>query len=496
MLRSLKSKLILSHFIVILCAFTLTAAIAIVPVRRAQQQELDSRLTQTAETLARQVDLARMTSDQFPVGDRLASPVLLDLIARNQGRIGGAFVLLVDEDGQIVFDSRPDQPLQGQESQQLRTAIAMLASHIDPLTGDERPVIQLRRIQQAQTAEPVTVGGLRIVIAGTPATRAVADDPLYVAAAAPERELPIVGRVVRPIIIGGGIGLIVSILIAALIARSISNPLSKLTTTAREIDAGNLDLRADPSSDPEVGTLVHAFNGMLDRLAATYAAQRRMLAHIAHELRTPLTSIQGYAGAMRDGLATTPAVRDEALDVILEESERMGTLVDQILRLTRLESGDIAVRRESVNVRDLFETIAREFRQTVDDASITLEIDSPSNLWLQGDPEYLRQVLSNLVSNAVRHTPEGGTIRLIAHQSTAAAVRITVQDTGEGIPESDVEHIFDRFYRGSDTAGQGFGLGLAIVREIIIQHRGAIRVESAEGQGTTFTIDLPASSSD
>jgi signal transduction histidine kinase len=222
-----------------------------------------------------------------------------------------------------------------------------------------------------------------------------------------------------------------------------------------------------------------------------------LLANVAHELRTPLTSVQGYAQALRDGVLRDDQERDEALLAITEESGRMGELVNQILQLSRLESGQSELDVTSFEVADLFERLRRQFLPLAAQAQVELDFSAAPRLVLHADEGLLMQAIGNLVSNGLRHTPAGGAVNVRAVRAAGPAgapvVRLAVTDSGAGIPEEQLDRIFERFYRGGTTpAGRRFGLGLAIVAEIVARHHGDISVESAVGAGTTFTIDLPA----
>jgi signal transduction histidine kinase len=238
---------------------------------------------------------------------------------------------------------------------------------------------------------------------------------------------------------------------------------------------------------------------MSRRVAATSRSQRELLANVAHELRTPLTSVQGYAQALRDGVIEDRAEQERALTTIGRESERMANLIGQLLDLARLESGQSRLKLRPVAAANLLDRVAERFQPAASRKGIVLHVAGGTGLTIQGDEDRLVQILSNLVDNALRHTPGGGHVKLEAASNLvlngrAADIRLTVADTGEGIPPDRLPHIFDRFDRGASatTDGSGFGLGLAIVRELVALHGGTIRVSSQVGLGTTFVVDLPA----
>ncbi|HEU5422407.1 MAG TPA: ATP-binding protein, partial [Nitrolancea sp.] len=224
---------------------------------------------------------------------------------------------------------------------------------------------------------------------------------------------------------------------------------------------------------------------------------RRLLANVAHELRTPLTSVQGYAQGLSDDVFTTPEAREEALRTIREESERVNELVLQVLQLARLESGQAEPRPRPVDLDALIARVLRRHRPAAEAAAVSLNEPARADLSILADESLLEQAIDNLVRNAIRHTPPGGSVGVSVRTAALTGERerrlkIRVSDSGHGIPPDELTHIFDRFYRGSDEAARdGFGLGLAIVREIAFSHGGVVSAESESGRGATFVIDLP-----
>lgn len=288
-------------------------------------------------------------------------------------------------------------------------------------------------------------------------------------------------------------------MLGILIARTVANPLRDLTNSVGSISATDLNQRVNVDTGGEVGTLVAAFNHMLDRLASTYQSQRDLLANIAHELRTPLTSIQGYAQALKDDVIKDDAARVDALHTITEEARRMTELVEQIMQLSRLESGQLPASFVEADVDALLTRLDRRFAPLADQRGVALTVNADSGVRCVLDEELLLQALGNLTGNAIRHTEPGGTVEIRASRVAAPTrkprLQITVRDSGEGISEVELERIFDRFYRASAGASRhdarNFGLGLAIVQEIVKRHRGEISVQSVPGGGTTFALDLP-----
>lgn len=499
MFASLRSKLFLSHFLVILLAFLLAALVAVVPLRRAQTATEEARLQASAQSVARQLNLAQQIGARLPPEGPTSQRVLQSLIDAEQ-RQTGRRVLLSSHEGIVQLDSDDGGTLVGTQLPGLPGAIQRvdrlaLAVSTEPRESDG--VI----IPRAAVAAPLrTVDDFIGAVATTSNLDVPVPERLYVVTLAPNQRLPVFDRGLAPFVLAAGAAAVISIPLAFLLARTISQPITELTRAARAIAAGNLNRRAPGSDDTgEVGTLVNAFNTMVERLAGTYESQRRLLANVAHELRTPLTSVQGYAQALRDGVLRDEDERDDALLAITEESGRMGELVNQILQLSRLESGQAELDVSPFEVGELFERLRRQFLPLAAQARVELDFNAAPHLELHADEELLMQAIGNLVSNGLRHTPAGGAISVravrAAGSSGAAVVRILVTDSGAGIPAEQLERIFDRFYRGGGTppASRRFGLGLAIVAEIVARHRGVISVESEIGEGTTFTIDLPTS---
>ncbi|NBD22622.1 HAMP domain-containing sensor histidine kinase [Paenibacillus glycinis] len=233
--------------------------------------------------------------------------------------------------------------------------------------------------------------------------------------------------------------------------------------------------------------------------------RRDFVANVSHELRTPLSMLQGYSEALLDDIAASPEERKELAHVIYEESLRMGRLVKDLLDLARMEAGHMEMKLETTDLTVLLKRVHRKFQGLAKEQSIQLDIELPSEplVIAEADEDRLEQVLTNLLSNAIRHTPQEAHIAVSARQAVVERklfVEIKVRDEGEGIPNEDLPFIFERFYKADKArtrgaSSGGTGLGLAIVKNIIESHQGRIRAESTVGVGTTFTLLLPVDSS-
>ena len=268
-------------------------------------------------------------------------------------------------------------------------------------------------------------------------------------------------------------------------------PLKTLTETAEQINRADDLSRRIPYDGPsdEVGSLVDSFNQTLERLEALFRSQQRLLADVSHELRTPLTVIKGNADLMR----RMRQLDEESLTSIDQEAGRLTRLVGGLLLLAQAESGKLALVEKPVEL-DLLVTEVFQEMSVLAGSKVRLRLNEIDQVIVIGDRDRLKQVLINLVANAIQYTPYGGDV-FLSLEKIGEQARIICRDTGPGIPPDDLPHIFERFYRAekSRTRGKatGFGLGLSIANWIVERHEGRIEVNSKEGQGTSFAIWLP-----
>jgi two-component system sensor histidine kinase ResE len=246
----------------------------------------------------------------------------------------------------------------------------------------------------------------------------------------------------------------------------------------------------------EMKQVVGSFNTMAAQVASTQTAQREFVANVSHDLKTPLTSIWGWSQALLDGAATTPERRQQAAIVIHAEAESMTRMVDQLLDLARLESGQLQLIREPVDLPSLLSQIRDGFLSLAREKGVQIELNANPVPPISGVPDGLTQVFTNLVDNALAHTQTGGRIQLSVYPFGSGTVEVIVQDNGSGIPAAELGRVFERFYqvdksRSTTEIRAGAGLGLAIAKEWVAAHGGQIAVHSQVGQGSTFTIRLP-----
>jgi signal transduction histidine kinase len=277
-----------------------------------------------------------------------------------------------------------------------------------------------------------------------------------------------------------------------LLARGMTSPLREMVAATREMARGRYDRRVTATSRDEVGELARAFNAMATELAEVDRLRRDIVANVSHELRTPLGALRARLENLVDEVETA----DKAtLSAMLAQVERLGDLVSQLLDLSKLESGAVPLQRSSISAAVLLAEVADEWRTRAEIRDVRVQTRvQPEPLMVKGDEARLHQVLSNLVANAVRHSPRGGVILLTAGE-VEEAVRLEVADEGPGIPRGESERVFERFYRSDSartSAEGGSGLGLAIARWIVDLHGGRIWVDDdAAPMGCRFVIELP-----
>ena len=288
-----------------------------------------------------------------------------------------------------------------------------------------------------------------------------------------------------------------ALILGILLARTLTRPIQALTRATQAVAAGDLGQRVVIHAHDELGELASAFNQMSADLAQANAARRQMSADIAHDLRTPLTVISGYLESLRDGvLQPTPA----RFDTMYAEAQHLLRLVEDLRTLSLADAGELTLNQVAVPPDALLKRVTTAYQHPAEQSGVALSVDVPGHLPdLVVDPDRMIQVLGNLVSNALRYTPEGGQITLGA-AARGNTIALTVADTGAGIPSEALPRIFDRFYRVDESRVQHepsamhsteSGLGLAITKSIVEAHGGTVTVASEVGQGTTFTVALP-----
>ncbi|HMV29273.1 MAG TPA: ATP-binding protein, partial [Anaerolineales bacterium] len=282
-----------------------------------------------------------------------------------------------------------------------------------------------------------------------------------------------------------------ALFLGILLSRSISRPIRELTKATHNMADGNLGQQVIVRSRDEIGELAQSFNKMSADLARSFNLRKQMTADIAHELRTPLSLILGHAEGVHDGVLQPSR---ENFEIIREEAERLEHLVSDLRTLSLADAGELSVEFQPVNLNELMSDVHTHYLTLFNQKRITLDLETaPGILTANLDPSRFAQVLNNILDNALRYTPEGGRVELKT-QLTENRIQLSVKDSGEGVSSEEAQHLFDRFYRVSESRNRndgGSGLGLAIAKSIVEMHKGRIWAESEKGKGLRVVIELP-----
>jgi signal transduction histidine kinase len=293
------------------------------------------------------------------------------------------------------------------------------------------------------------------------------------------------------LLVAGAIAAAIALGLARWLARGMTQPLRDMAQAARQMETGDYSRRVHTTSRDEVGQLATAFNRMSGELESLERLRRELVANVSHELKTPISALRAHLENLLDGVEEPDP---ETLQVMLSQSERLSRLVEQLLDLSRLESGELTLRREGVPLRRLVAEVLSEVEVVRSGREVRVEDRVPDDIpAVFGDRERLHQVLFNLLDNAVRLTPPGGEVVVSAHRVDGRC-EVSVTDTGPGIPAEHLPRLFERFYRVDPARARddgGTGIGLAIARSVVEAHGGRIRAESQVGKGSVFTFDLP-----
>jgi len=291
-------------------------------------------------------------------------------------------------------------------------------------------------------------------------------------------------------LVGGLLGVAVT-LVALVATRHVAMPIGGVMDAIDRVAAGDYEVRVIERGPPPIRAVARRFNTMVSRLQDHDRQRRDLMADLAHELRTPLTVMQGKLEGLLDGVYPPDA---NQLTQLLEETHVLSRLVEDLRTLALSESGALKLQKESIDVGDLARDVVGAFNGDAAARQVTLAIDAPDDLApIDVDPVRIREVLANLLSNALRHTPANGSVAVRVAPGSDGSVSVEVRDTGRGMTPEEIARAFDRFYKGSDS--RGTGLGLTIARSLVSAHGGDIRASSEAGHGTTISFRLPPTTS-
>jgi len=312
-----------------------------------------------------------------------------------------------------------------------------------------------------------------------------------------------VGVIYRPMLIGAVTVIVVALAAAYFMSRSISSPIMKMKEAAERIAKGDFGSKVKIRGGDELGELAESLNRMADELQLQMDRLRQMdrirgdfVANVSHELKTPLTSVMGFVETLEDGAINDKENAKKFLAIIKKHTARIRNIIDDLLRLSELESADgsLSLKKARFDLKDLIDEVVTGFGHALGEKRQTLAVESTGrDFSIEGDRDKLEQVFVNLIDNAVKYTKEGGQIKAFLLEQDKA-VRVTVEDNGIGIPKEDIERVFERFYRVDKARSRelgGTGLGLAITKHIVLAHNGNIGIESEVGRGTRVIVTLP-----
>lgn len=476
---SLRTRLLLSYALVIFVCVAIMGVALLFLLREApvQKRLLTARLTLEAAAINRLL--------RTPLQNG-AAPEQITRRLQNVGDRTASRLLLIDEQsGQILADT--ENKLIGQNLFNLGAPLRLNNTLAGEFNEDSTHwLYSTRQILDRRNA-------LEVVAALPYEATPVFSDPVFRA-------------LLQPLLIALVLAFAVSIVLAILVTRSVVRPMQHVAQAAQKIAAGDYDQSVPVEGSREFKELASDFNQMAQQVRSTQQAQRDFLANVSHELKTPLTSIQGFAQAIQDGAASDSASIRKSATIIFDEATRMNRMVGELLDLARIETGQIVMRSESVQLDQLLQNVIERLALRAQAGGVALLTDIAAGLpAIRGDGDRLAQVFSNLIDNALKHTPSGGKVTVAARTISGSSavkrgkplsgVEVTVADTGSGIPPEDLSRIFERFYQVDKSRVKSktgsLGLGLAIVKEIVTAHGGTIHAESIVGLGTKFVVWLP-----
>lgn len=419
------------------------------------------------------------------VGRKLAEQPSPEGLMRSYENIVNADLLVTDEQGRVLYEARRE-----------RAAIPSLKNTTLPHALIDRGLIA----PPLQYFRAGNLFGRQAVIAGvSPLIQRGRITGVVVAVRAFSEQSRTTQAVTRELLLWLGLGLAAAVLLSGLLTQGIVRRLRRTGGAARALAEGDLNQRAPETGGDEIAELGRRFNHMAERIQVLVEGlqrsenlRRELMASISHELRTPITSILGFAEALRDGVVKDPAQQQRYYQIIARDAARLSRQVQDLFDFTKMEAGQLEFKLVPLDPRPWLQEFAEGAGADLERDGLLLQLQGdPGESPITGDRHRLDQVLTNLVNNAARYTPPGGTITLTATPSDAG-LRLEVADEGPGIPPEELPHIFERFYQGKNPGKQagGAGLGLAIVKSIVEAHGGEVGVTSSLGQGARFWFTL------
>ena len=459
---SLRTRLILSFLLIIVICLGISALSVSLVLQHYRDQVIMIRLD----------DMTRPISNQ--IRNLLKGQTSLLQVMNNLQQLSddsNSFILLVNEKGELVRQVSPDN--KGQP--------------LEVLSGFPHG------ISQPTHGVFTTTSGQKFVYSAYPLGKSgetILPRPQTMVLCQPQNDLMfVVAGVINPFIRAGIVALLISLILAFFLSRSVYRPIQDLSRAAGKIARGQYGEAVPVAGPAEVKKLAGSFNEMTGKVKESHDQLRHFVADVSHQLKSPLTSIQGFAQAIQDGTAGDEATRMKAARIIEDESKRMLRQVNELLEFSRMQAGQIKIVKERVDIKEILLHSQEIYALRLEEKKIKLKSKIAAPAAVTGDADRLEDVFNNLIDNAIKNTPPQGEIE-IDMRSEGKFLEVTVSDNGFGIPPEQLPHVFERFQTSSGLR-TGFGLGLAIAREIILAHGGNIKAFSNPGEGAKFVVTLP-----
>lgn len=483
MCSNIRSRLIISYIAVILVALAIALIALIALSRPVQARTNEFRLVAELNRIITPLT-QNIPSDAFSNNRTLVS--LITNRNQNLSDLTGR-LLLIDAKGQILFDAYnvwTGRKIQLPKSRSFRNN--MLRGQINfPGDGAFVFVAQPFGLAESNTSKKFFIALV------TP----------Y-----PEITTAFVSELWAGFLVAGIIAFLLSVLLGLAIARSVAKPLRTIAKATNAIAEGDYTHTVPESGPYEIKQLAQTFNGMTQQVQNSQTAMRDFVSNVSHELKTPLTSIQGFSQALLDGATQDETTRKRAATIIYDESARMRRLIEDLLDLAKIDAGQMTIGKNTIELTPLIKGILNTLSPQIQAKHLTITKNLEQWLIIMGNGDRLTQVFTNLIDNAIKHTPIEGTIQINAWQETknnpstkktTAYACISITDSGPGIPPDEITRIFERFYQidksRTSKPGQGVGLGLTIAHDIVKAHSGYIEAKNIEGKGMQFKVCLPSS---